>query len=67
MNTLPRFYKDQEVAQILGVGLPIVRHWRRTGQLGFYRINRTGNQTGRGVRISQEQLDSFLSVHRIPA
>lgn len=54
-----KYYTPQEIAEMLGVHLQTVRTWYRSGKLGCYKLGH------RDVRISQEQLDSFLQAHEI--
>ena len=51
-----KWYTYKEVAAILQVSVPIVRSWVRMGKLDVVRI------THKTVRISQENLDAFLST-----
>lgn len=53
-----KWYKYREVAEMLGVSVPLIRLWVRTGKIEVNRI------THKTVRISQESLDTFLQSHK---
>lgn len=54
-----KYYTPQEIAEMLGVHLQTVRAWYRSGKLGCYKLGH------RDVRISREQLDTFLKDREI--
>lgn len=53
----PRLITQEEVAQMMGVGIETIRKWRREGKIGFIRI-------GRVVRFEPEAIAAFLTAHR---
>jgi excisionase family DNA binding protein len=55
-----RLYRVTEVASILHVKPPTIYTWIKSGRLGYIRV-------GRLVRISEEQLTTFLQSRTMSA
>ena len=57
MKELHRFYTTAQVAELLSVSQRTVRRWIATGELVAHKL-------GRGVRISEADLKTFLALHK---
>ena len=40
IKELPKLLTEQEVCDYLGITIHTLRHWRRTGQIEYIKINR---------------------------
>jgi excisionase family DNA binding protein len=58
MKQLVRFYTIAQVAELLAISERSVRRWVATGEL-------TAHKFGRGVRISETELRTFLALHKV--
>jgi excisionase family DNA binding protein len=56
-NRLPRLLTAAEIAELLGLSVKTVRRWIAQGELHAH-------QFGRQVRVSEDDLLSFLARHR---
>jgi excisionase family DNA binding protein len=57
MKQLVRFYTIAQVAELLAISERSVRRWIATGELVAHKF-------GRGVRISETDLKTFLALHK---
>ena len=57
MKQLARFYTIAQVAELLAISERSVRRWIATGELVAHKF-------GRGVRISETELKTFLALHK---
>ena len=58
-GTMPKTYKAEEVAKILGVTREMVHKLIRYEDLGHIKV-------GRFIRVTQQQLDTYLGIEREP-
>ena len=57
MKQFVRFYTIAQVAELLATSQRTVRRWVATGELIAHKF-------GRGVRISETDLKTFLALHK---
>lgn len=56
-HPLERLYSLNRVAEVFDVNVRTVRRWVKAGELPVHRL-------GRQLRVSQQDLDNFLSARR---
>ena len=57
----------QQVAAVVGVHDHTVRRWLKSGELGHVLLNDIKTGTGRRIRVTREQLDTFLARRNVDA